>query len=410
MHPKIGWSNAFSFITLGLAISVPIMVVVQISALVGLFVFSIDNVDRLLTFSSILKFGASYNMFMASFPFVVVATACAIPGPRPEKFGEGHLRVKTSMVMFASVLLSTGAVVRIYASFNRQLPNTTDVLFSKTIFYSTQFFCELAVAAMYALLRFDLLFHVPNGSSGPGDYSRGRRTDLENGGALSRDEIKERIAAFDIPYQILSTSYTKNTNPNAPEQPVHAVFFAQRPDPEIPAAVDVKGDVKEGTQEGDEAAAASKKMLEDFPLPPRAVQRVSRRASIMEAIQSRPFRTANKRRSFDTYYDWNAAAAAYGDPYSDRGGAGLPRETTAAPPYEPPSSRARRSEPAYARARRSERRSRENRPDRYTRTGPVRPRRDVDSMYKTSPSSSERERTSSTRRGESRGSPGSGRY
>lgn len=386
MHPTVGWGNVFSFVTLGLAFSVPLIVIVQITALVGLFLFSVDNIDRLTAFSSVLKFGSSYNLFLAAFPFVAIGIACAVPGPRPEKFGTGHLRVKTSMVMFASVLLTTGAVVRIYASFNRQLPNTTDVLFGKTIFYTTQFMLELFVVVMYAVLRFDLLFHIPNGSSGPGDYVRGRKTDAENGGALTRQEIEEKIAACDIPYQILQTSYTKNTNPMAAEQPVHAIFFAQRPDPEPP--VDVKGDIKEDATED----VAEEDMKED-ELPARPNVRVSRRASIMEAIQNRPFRMTSKRQSFDTYYDLGAAAYEY-----DRA---APLREPAAPPYEA-SSRVRRSEPGYGRSRRSERRSRDNRPDRYTaRSGPVRPRRDVDSMYKTSPSSSERERKS-PRRQESR--------
>lgn len=277
MHPQIGWSAPFSIITQAMAISVPAIILIQIGSLIGSF-FSADVESRLNGFEGVLKFGSSYNLFLVTFPFIAIFMSCSVPGPKPEKFGVGNLRVKTSMVMFASAALTAGAIVRTYAFFNKRPAVNDDVLFGKPVFYTTQFLLEIIVVAMYALLRFDLLFHVPNGSSGPGDYQRERRADEEKAGLLTRDVVEERIAACNVPYQILESSYAKSTAPTAAGQPILAMFFPQVGTAESPV------EIKEGE------------------LPPRPAAKVSRRQSFMEAIGSRPVRDDASHDSLSSYY------------------------------------------------------------------------------------------------------------
>lgn len=263
MHPRLGWSKGFSIGTRILALSVPVNIVFQISALIGLF-FSVGDQNRLDAFEDMLKVGSSWNLFLVSFPFLAISAACAVPGPRPEKFGVGSLRVKTSMILLAAVMLGTGATVRSYSTFNPRPPTTTDVLYSKAVFYPTQFTLEILVVAMYALLRFDLLFHIPNGSSGPGDYSRATENDPEKASLLTRTEIEERISSCGVPHQILKTSYEKNTTLPGVEQPIYAIFF--------PSTV-----VKASAQALEEAMKEGNALQQP--------KRVSRRQSLLEALE-----------------------------------------------------------------------------------------------------------------------------
>lgn len=266
MHPKFGWSRGFSIGTRILALSVPVNILFQIGSLIGLF-FSVGDSKRLEAFSDCLKVGSSWNLFLVSFPFLAISAACAVPGPRPEKFGAGSLRVKTSMVLLAAVMLGTGATIRSYATFNPRMPDTTDVLYSKAVFYPTQFTLEILVVALYALLRFDLLFHIPNGSRQPGDYTNGGKdVDPEKAGLLTRNDIEERIANCGVPYQILKTSYEKNTTLPGVEEPIYAIFF--------PSTV-----IKASAQAMEEAL----KQGEALERP----KRVSRRQSLIEALERR---------------------------------------------------------------------------------------------------------------------------
>lgn len=287
MHPQFGWSPGFSIITRGMAISVPVVILLQIGSLIGLF-FSVGVEARANGFEGVLKFGSSYNLFLVTFPFLAIGISCAIPGPKPEKFGSGDLRVKTSLVMFVSALLTTGAVVRTYAFFNKRLPGNDDVLYGKPVFYTTQFMLEIIVVALYALLRFDLLFHIPNGSSKPGDYSRGKTADAEKSRLLTREEIEDRLASCQVPYQILQASYSKSSKASGVDQPIYAVFFPQLP------------------EEGEG--------VDDGQLPPRPARRVSRRQSVQEAFGSRSPGRSSVYRYADSYYGEQPTPRSPGEP------------------------------------------------------------------------------------------------
>lgn len=291
MHPKVGWSMPFSIITRLMAISVPILIILQIISIIVLF-FSVDDASRFTAFETILKFGASYLLILATFPFWTIFLACSVPGPRPEKFGEGSLRVKTSLVMLASAMLTTGAIVRTYAFFNPRAPDDSDVLYSKPVFYTTQFTLEILVVAAYAIFRFDLLFHIPNGSAKPGDYSINVFGNTEKDQLITRETIETRISACGVPHQILSASYAKSTVDSRADEPVYAVFFPQS---EIPDRSDL---------EETEASAN---------LPPRPARRVSRRQTLVDYVQRRSTMGA----TLPSYYD-----------FADGGGPSLPRSST----------------------------------------------------------------------------------
>lgn len=285
MHPQIGWSAPFSMITRSLALSVPVITILNVVAILVAFLTNYKTVQD--AFLGVVKFGVSYNLVVVAFPFVAVFLACSVPGPRPERFGTGSLRVKTSLVLFTTVCLATGASVRTYSFFNPRPALNADPLYSKPVFYTTQFMLEIVVVALYALLRFDLLFHIPNGSHKPGDYSAAQ----QNGAAarltgdpeklaaaaalLTRQGIEDRIATSGLPYQILTPAYAKSNTAAAGGgndsdlQPIYAVFFPT-------ASARASGPDLTSLEPGAE-------------LPPRP-ERVSRRDSIAQGFQRRSSR------------------------------------------------------------------------------------------------------------------------
>lgn len=226
MHPQIGWSKPFSYGTSALAISVPFIIINNITAVIGSFL-SVGKEEQIKAFEGMLKFGNVWNLFLVTFPFWVTFLACSFPGPRPEKFGVGSLRTKTSLILFSSTLLSIGTIVRFYAIFNPQPLDTTNVLFLKPVFYVTQFTMEFIVVALYALLRFDKLFHIPNGAHGYGSYSKNIATKDAESGIYTRQFIEDRIAQSGVPHQILSASYSQTPSTPGAEQPVYAIFYPQ---------------------------------------------------------------------------------------------------------------------------------------------------------------------------------------
>jgi hypothetical protein len=269
MHPAVGWSKPFSLGTTMLAISVPPVIILQIVS-ISVFFLSTDNPDRADTAVTLLKAGSSWNIWLVTFPFLTIFLACSVPGPRPEKFGSGSLRVKTSLAMLGAALLATGATVRTYGTFNPRPNDSGDVLYSKPVFYITQFSFEIIVVALYAFARIDLLFHVPNGASGPGDYSADKAGDMEEaaGRAPSRGEIRDKLEKTGLRHQILKPSYSSSFMPAAGPEPVFAVFY-----PSAPGAAPPVGSLAED-------------MASEGQLPPRPANRVSRRQSVVEAFRS----------------------------------------------------------------------------------------------------------------------------
>jgi len=91
---------------------------------------------------------------------------------QPENFGIRPLHVKTTYVQIVALMLVVGAVIRTAGATNVAPVQTPLPIDDKTLFYVTGFLLEIMVVYMHAFLRFDLLFHVPDGASAPGDYSR----------------------------------------------------------------------------------------------------------------------------------------------------------------------------------------------------------------------------------------------
>ncbi|OAA70564.1 hypothetical protein ISF_02538 [Cordyceps fumosorosea ARSEF 2679] len=199
MHPGFAWRPAFSYISLFLIFSVPAVIIMNVIATSFSF-FSVGRPVRLEAAEIVLTFGASWNMMLVAMPLLWIFLAGAAPHPPPEQFGEGDLSRKASLVVFSATTLMVGMAVKIAAIANPESVAAMSPLFTKVAFYTTGFMLEIFTVAAYAYFRIDLLFHIPNGSSGPGDYSvRGEPQSWTAG------EVMREIHKMGVRYELLSS-------------------------------------------------------------------------------------------------------------------------------------------------------------------------------------------------------------
>ncbi|KAJ2898789.1 hypothetical protein MKZ38_003659 [Zalerion maritima] len=264
MHPEVGWHPIFGYASLFLIFSVPALIVTNIITLSVSF-FSVGKSGQLEAAEDVLKFGVIWNMMLSVMPLIWIFLACAKPGPPPENFGTGGFRAKTALVVYSTSSLAFGAAIRLAAAFNPGAPDTDSALYSKAVFYITGFVLEILTVALYALTRIDLLFYVPDGSSGPGDYSKKppAEGDEEKQG-LSRDEVEREIRKLGVDHEVF-----KSHRGQTGRAPFFVLFFPEEPQ----RSADVDASLSDPTTMGGNYGA----------LPPR-LSRVSRRQSLMQAM------------------------------------------------------------------------------------------------------------------------------
>ncbi|KAK1976295.1 hypothetical protein LZ30DRAFT_603752 [Colletotrichum cereale] len=266
IHPKAGWCTAFGQFTTMLLFSVPVFIVLSIISTSVSF-FSVGNVDRLEVTDDLLKFGSSWNTGLSIFPVLVVSACLCVPGPAVEKFGTGSQRVKTALLYAVAFLMIAGQSIRLYALFNKEPPGTTSVVYSKAVFYTTGFMFEILVVALYAILRVDQRFYIPDGSSGPGDYSGDKQR-----GQYSVEEIERLVGSLEVPHQIMR----ERKGPEDMDM-VFTIFFATKKNDD--------GDREGMSNFSDKTTAGGQ--LGDLELPARP-KRITRRETLMEAIKMPP--------------------------------------------------------------------------------------------------------------------------
>jgi hypothetical protein len=117
-------------------------------------------------------FGATYFAVAAFLPIPLVILRIAIPiRSGTEKFGQGRIRTKIAIVVFASTLLSLGASFRAGIAYIPRPTNNPAWYHSKACFYLFNFTIEWIVVALFAITRVDKRFIIPNKAHGPGAYS-----------------------------------------------------------------------------------------------------------------------------------------------------------------------------------------------------------------------------------------------
>ncbi|RSL98495.1 hypothetical protein BHE90_002229 [Fusarium euwallaceae] len=170
-HPRVGWGKPATLVARFLIFSLIATLVMTITAVVYSF-YTLDVGVRN-TIRHIQLFSVTYIAVLAFLPLPI--TIVSVLSSRPDKvepFGRGKMETKVYLLIATSTLLAFGAGFRAGTSYVIR-PATDPAWFHhKACFYIINFVIEIIVVYTYALSRFDRRFFIPNGSSGPGDYSR----------------------------------------------------------------------------------------------------------------------------------------------------------------------------------------------------------------------------------------------
>lgn len=190
VHPNFGWSKPANTFFLLVLVSVPIIIINNIIFVILLFFTQTEKTINIAR--GFLLLGAVWTMLLSIFPVIVVGLATTIPSSMPvEKFGAGRFRSKIVLLLFASLTLFVGAITRLLSDLQEHSAENPGEVNSKKTFYTTGFMLEIIVVVVYAVGRVDLRFWIPDGSSGPGDYSK-KDTDQEE---LFQDvDVKMRMS------------------------------------------------------------------------------------------------------------------------------------------------------------------------------------------------------------------------
>lgn len=171
-HPTLGWNKAFSlvlrllYVLIGLTISMVITCTVQSFYTLRLRTRQIDRDFQLC--------GSTFFAIVSFLPIPMVVLALILPQKaHVEKFGRGRFRTKIFVLLTASGTICLGAAFRCGTAWKTPVPRTQPLpaYYSRACFYIFNFVVEIIVVYLYALLRVDLRFHIPDGARGPGSYT-----------------------------------------------------------------------------------------------------------------------------------------------------------------------------------------------------------------------------------------------
>lgn len=181
-HPNFGWHRGLSIAFGVLYALIGAMLVMVITATVQSFYTLSANthkIDRALQLTA-----GTYLMVVAFLPIPMVIIGLVVPRKtRVEKFGTGRWRTKVAILLFSATLLTLGAAFRAGTNFKNPRPIADPAWYqAKWCFYFFNFTIEIVVVYLYALVRVDRRFHVPDRSTGPGDYRRGASDQSEKDG------------------------------------------------------------------------------------------------------------------------------------------------------------------------------------------------------------------------------------
>lgn len=206
-HPHIGWSRTIHFAYLGYYISIIGVLVMLITSIVQQS-YTL-NPDTLSIDHDLQLVGGTYNAVASFLPIPIVAFSVLFPkrhnNGHVEKFGSGRFRTKVAVLLTSSTLICLGACFRAGIAYVPRPRDDPAWYHSKACFYVFNFGIEIIVIYLYAIVRVDRRFHIPNGASGPGSYSGNSK-----GEVVTRIETEEEFEADFAPEGSVSAPSTAN--------------------------------------------------------------------------------------------------------------------------------------------------------------------------------------------------------
>jgi Protein of unknown function (DUF3112) len=171
-HPHFGWhaalSLAFKLTYALIIITIAMVIVVAVQSFYSLNA-NTHRIDR-----DVQLYGLTFFAIVAFIPLPMVLLGLIVPRRHKlDKFGNGRWRTKVRILLLSSLLISFGAAYRAGITWKTPVPRTMPIpgYYHKAAFYLVNFGVEIIVVHMYAILRVDRRFHIPDGARGPGSYS-----------------------------------------------------------------------------------------------------------------------------------------------------------------------------------------------------------------------------------------------
>lgn len=179
-HPQWAWAKWFSVGFKVYYVSIVLMLVALITCTVqGFYTLSTNTkrIDR-----DVQLVGMTYFATAAFLPIPLVLLRLLLPRKveHVDKFGQGRFRTKIRVVVLASLLLTLGATFRAAVAYCPRPRDHPAWYHSKPCFYLFNFTIEVTVVTLFAAIRVDRRFHIPNGAHGAGAYSAGQVSHSNN--------------------------------------------------------------------------------------------------------------------------------------------------------------------------------------------------------------------------------------
>jgi hypothetical protein len=188
-HPHWAWAKWLSVAFKVYYASIVVMLIALITCTVQSFFTLSHNTIRI--DHDVQRVGSTYFAVAAFLPIPLMSLMVILPKKsRTEKFGQGRFRTKIYVVVASSLLLSLGAFFRAGTGYVPRPRDNPAWYHSKACFYIFNFTIEILVVALYAIIRVDKRFHIPNGSHKAGDYS-GANAEMERKPSLVERVLSE---------------------------------------------------------------------------------------------------------------------------------------------------------------------------------------------------------------------------
>jgi hypothetical protein len=219
-HPHLGWAKTFSAAFIVAYACIITGLIANVTTVVQSF-FSLSTntrrIDRDVQLTILTMFAVA-----AFLPIPLILGSIIIPKKvRVEKFGTGRFRTKIFVLLFASTVLTLGAAFRAGTDYVPRPVNDPAWYHSKACFYLFDFTVEIIVVYLYAAIRVDKRFHVPNKSRGPGDYSRNGMPEIRQSfHEIQRRSIFDRVLDEELVFDDQVFNDQASTRLGTPVEPV----------------------------------------------------------------------------------------------------------------------------------------------------------------------------------------------
>jgi hypothetical protein len=180
-HPNFGWHTAlnaaFRSLYVLIVITIAMVIVVGVQSFYTLNA-NTGRIDR-----DVQLYGLTFFAVVSFIPLPLVIGGLVVPRRHTlDRFGHGRWRTKIRILVLATLLIAFGAAYRAGITWKTPVPRTLPMpaYYHKGAFYIINFGVEIIVVYMYAILRVDRRFHVPDGARGPGSYSEKKPAGAES--------------------------------------------------------------------------------------------------------------------------------------------------------------------------------------------------------------------------------------